>query len=192
MKRIEPIRALSIPRLALAVLFLAVVGNLLWYSPWVQKIFYPVPHKALIMKYASEYQMDPYLVTAIIRRESKFLPWAESERGARGLMQLMPQTAEWIAGQIPLRGYTPEMLHDPETNIRMGCWYLANLKQEFYGNIPLTIAAYNGGRGNVRQWLREQKWTGKEQTLELIPFPETRAYVKGVLHDYSMYHQLYD
>lgn len=192
MRQPSLLRSISLHRLGIGILALAFVGNLLWYSPWVQKILYPLPHKQLIFKYASEYEIDPYLVTAIIRRESKFWIWAESSQGAKGLMQLMPQTAQWIAEQIPITGYKAEMLYDPATNIRMGCWYLANLQREFQGNVPLVIAAYNGGRGNVRQWLRENRWSGKEQTLERIPFAETREYVKQVLKDYYMYHELYD
>ncbi|MDD2421610.1 MAG: lytic transglycosylase domain-containing protein [Heliobacteriaceae bacterium] len=182
----------SLLRLVLVVVALALVGNFLWFSPWVQKLFYPLPHKQLVFQYAAEYGVDPYLVTAIIRRESKFWVWAESHQGAKGLMQLMPQTAQWIAEQIPVAEYKPEKLYEPAVNIRMGCWYLANLQREFGGNIPLVIAAYNGGRGNIQQWLQERRWSGKEQAVDRIPFPETREYVKKVLKDYSMYHELYD
>ncbi|MCW2276728.1 lytic transglycosylase domain-containing protein [Heliophilum fasciatum] len=179
-------------RVFAVALALAVLGNIVWYSSAVQKIIYPIAHRQEIMKYAAEYQLDPYLVTAIIRRESKFWSWAESDRGAKGLMQIMPQTGAWIAEQMPLPGYTPDQLYEPEVNIRMGCWYLASLQREFHGNQALMIAAYNGGRGNVRQWLTEHRWSGREQTLDMIPFPETRIYVRNVLYDYGMYHRLYD
>ncbi|MTV48963.1 transglycosylase SLT domain-containing protein [Heliobacillus mobilis] len=192
MVRLDFPRTRWISRIVATVLVLGLAGNFIWFSPWVQKLLYPVPHKQLIFKYSSEYRIDPYLVTAIIRRESKFFYWAESAKGAKGLMQIMPQTAQWVSKQIPLAGYSDEQLYEPETNIRIGCWYLASLKEEFNGNIPIMIAAYNGGRGNVQQWIKEQRWSGKEHTLEDIPFPETREYVKAVLHDYYMYHELYD
>ncbi|QGG49078.1 lytic transglycosylase domain-containing protein [Heliorestis convoluta] len=183
---------LSRPRMAVAILALIILGNFFWFSPWVQKIFYPIPHKQTIFKYAAQYNLDPYLVTAIMRRESKFWIWAESPQGARGLMQLMPQTAEWIAHEMKMDDYELEKLYEPDRNIKMACWYLANLKQEFQGNMVLVIAAYNGGRGNVRQWLEEKHWTGQVQSLDQIPYPETREYVKGVLADYQIYRHLYD
>ncbi|WP_243138180.1 lytic transglycosylase domain-containing protein [Heliorestis acidaminivorans] len=183
---------LSLPRLVITIVLLTIVGNFLWFSPWVQKIIYPLPHKETIFKYARQNDIDPYLVAAIIRRESKFWIWAESPQGAKGLMQLMPQTAEWIAQEMDMNDYSHDKLYEPHRNIKMGCWYLANLNKEFQGNIILVIASYNGGRGNVRQWIDEKGWTGQEHSIDMIPYPETRAYVKGVLQDYQIYRNLYE
>lgn len=166
-------------------------GAILWQTPWAQKLIYPMPHQDLILQYAKENDIDPNLVAAIIRNESKFFPRAESQVGAKGLMQLMPTTAQWIADAMGMPNYRPEQLYEPETNIRMGCWYLGSLKKEFKGKTHLIIAAYNGGRGNVREWLSTHQWSGDPQEIDQIPYKETREYVRKVLDDYGRYQKIY-
>ena len=105
------------------------------------------------MKYAAIYNVDSNLTAAVIKSESKFKHTATSHRGAVGLMQLMPETAEWIAEQLNDKSYSVEGLHEPDRNIRYGTWYLAELEREFQGNDILALAAYNAGRGNVKAWM---------------------------------------
>lgn len=141
---------------------------------------------------AAQYDVDPFLVFAIIRAESKYQTWAESPAGAKGLMQIMPDTAAWIAGQMKIKDFKAEDLYDPELNIRMGCWYLSQLEKEFDDSLPLTVAAYNAGRGKVSNWVQSGQWQGSAKDLEDIPFPETRNYVKNVLSNYKAYHAIYE
>ncbi len=158
--------------------------------PWFWRLYYPLPYRQTIFTQAQAAEVDPYLVMALIRVESKFRPQAESRMGARGLMQLMPETAEWVTKQLG-EPYSVEGLFEIEYNVRIGCWYLANLLKEFEGNLPLALAAYNGGRGNVRQWVNQGLWAGDEDHLEKIPFTETRDFIQRVLQDYEMYRRIY-
>lgn len=155
-------------------------------------MFYPQPHRELVFTTAYEYGIDPYLVFAIIRAESKYQTGAKSPVGALGLMQIMPETAEWIAGQMDIPNFTPEDLHDPEVNIRLGCWYLHNLNQEFEARLPIVVAAYNAGRGKAKEWVVSEQWDGSAQDLDNIPFPETRQYVHNVLKNYEAYRAIYE
>ncbi len=168
------------------LLFLAIV---LTFPQWIT-IFYPQPHRDLVFATAQEHKIDPYLVFAIIRAESKYQTTAESPVGARGLMQIMPETAEWIAQQNNIEDFKLEELHDPEINIKFGSWYIANLMQE-YQELPLAVAAYNAGRGKVGSWIEENIWDGNPEELEKIPFAETREYVRNVLKNYEAYRAIY-
>lgn len=162
----------------------AVVGG-----RWALTLLYPLEYKAIIFERAREHGLDPYLVAAVIRTESHFQPDATSSQGARGLMQIMPETGRWAAAEMQIP-YSEELLYDPDYNIRMGCWYLAELHREF-GDTVLALAAYNGGRTNVANWLKQRQWTGEHRTLEQIPFSETRRYVATVMRDHRWYRWLY-
>ncbi|MGI5910993.1 MAG: lytic transglycosylase domain-containing protein [Syntrophomonadaceae bacterium] len=180
-------KRLSILMWVSILLFLVVV---LTFPKWIS-IFYPQPHSDLVFTAAQEYGVDPYLVFAIIRAESKYQNAAQSPVGARGLMQIMPETAQWISEIQGISDFSSESLHDPEINIRFGCWYLNNLSQEFDGRTPMIVAAYNAGRGKVREWVLNGKWDGSRQSIDQIPFEETRLYVKNVLNNYEAYNAIY-
>lgn len=176
------------------LLLLIGVGILLFInSSWfLKRTVYPLPYQDQVFYYSKKYGVDPYLVAGIMRVESSFKPRAESSRGARGLMQIMPETGQWAAEQIGLPDYDPIRLYDPEYNIQIGCWYLFNLNQEFRGNRLLVLAAYNAGSGRVQTWLANGQWDGHWETIENIPYPETRQYLKKVLNDYQIYQRLYE
>jgi len=159
----------------------------LWSVPKVARFLYPLPYRDLILECSTREGIDPLLVAAVIRVESRFYPRARSSHGACGLMQLMPETAQMAARKLGLP-YEPEKLYDPEYNLRLGTWYLSSLLEEF-GELPPALAAYNGGKGHVRNWLDRGLWDGK--TLEKIPFPETREFTRQVLRDYRIYKILY-
>lgn len=182
-------------RLTLLALVLAVgivAGYFTYSSDWFQKKYlYPFPHQTLVYQYAEKNNLDPFLVAAIIRTESKFLPRARSPRGAFGLMQMMPETAQWVARESGEPEFRLENLAEPEVSIRMGTWYLANLYREFKGNPILMLAAYNGGRGNVKEWVARYGWDGSFSDAGQIPFKETREYVARVLHSQKRYADLY-
>lgn len=180
-KKVRFFQAIIIVTLLVAFLF----------SPLVGRLLYPYFYREIIEKYAASYGVDPLLVAAVIRVESNFEPNAVSRRGALGLMQLMPATADWIAPQLGIADLTEEMILDPEINIRLGTWYLANLATEFNHNREQVLAAYNAGRGRVAGWLVEGVWSGRYEDVEDIPFPETRNYVSKVNAAYNRYQALY-
>lgn len=169
---------------------------LLISMPTVQKKFlYPFPYRATVESYSSRWKVDKFLTIAVMKVESNFSEAAHSQSGAIGLMQIMPETAAWIAYQL---GESPEEtiddiknLREPETNIRYGTWYLAELEYEFKGNDVLALAAYNAGRGNVHEWIKENHWNEKFSDVDKIPYAETRDYVKRVLHCREKYAKLY-
>ncbi len=155
------------------------------------KIIYPIYYHEIIDQYAIEYHLDPYLVAAIIKTESKFSEKAESNKQARGLMQIVPVTGKWAAQELKITDYNETMLFIPDINIRIGCWYLDKLRTEFGGNLSLMITAYNGGSGNVHKWLKNRNYSEDGRTLQKIPFDETRMYVKRVLKNYKIYKTIY-
>ena len=153
-----------------------------------RQIAYPFNYKEEVIAAAEKEQVPPSLVASVILAESKYKNTAESETGALGLMQLMPDTARWVAQQVGHGHYTDRQLKEPTINIELGTWYLGHLLKEFNGNQVLALAAYNAGRGHVESWLRENNWNGMVDT---IPFPETRSYVKAVLQYQERYEALY-
>ncbi|NLC77073.1 MAG: lytic transglycosylase domain-containing protein [Clostridia bacterium] len=172
------------------IIFLVIMAIGVLFLPWLWRVFYPLPYRDTIFAQAEAAGVDPYLVMAVIRVESKFRPKALSVRGAKGLMQLMPETARWAAGQMG-EEYRPDLLFDVVYNTKIGCWYLASLIEEFDGNLPAALAAYNGGPNNVKQWLQEGKWNGELETVDDIPFQETRDFVRRVLKDHDTYRRIY-
>lgn len=157
----------------------------------VKDYLFPFKHKEIITEYSERYNIDPYMVLAVIKAESKFNPGAESHKGAVGLMQITGDTAQWIAEQMGLNDYSQEKLYEEEYNIKMGCWYLNNLREEF-GNMDTVIAAYNAGRGRVNQWLNDSQYSKDGKTLEYIPFKETKKYVDRVNTYYKIYKAIYE
>ncbi len=154
---------------------------------------YPLQYRELIEKYADEYNLSPAYVSAIIRNESSFRPTVQSGDGARGLMQLMPDTAEWIARKLQVSGYAFERMNDPESNVRFGCWYLNYLSRLFLGNPVAVTAAYHAGQGQVKVWLSDPLLSDDGYTLPLSALPEgpTKNYAGRVTRDYGIYQEKY-
>jgi len=168
----------------LLVILIIEIGNIV-------KILFPLNYAELISKYSRKYNLNPYLISAVIKTESNYNPRAQSAKNAFGLMQITPATAEWAAKEMKLNNYKNENLLDPEYNINMGCWYLDNLKKEFNDNMDLVLAAYNGGRGNVEKWLADSEHSNDGVNLHYIPFKETDKYIKRVKVNYNIYKFLY-
>lgn len=145
----------------------------------------------IIERYAAEYNLDPAFVTAIIRNESSFNTKAESSVGARGLMQAMPDTAEWIAGKLG-ESFDFDNLYEAETSIRYGCWYLNYLSELFTGDPVLVCAAYHAGQGEVLSWLGDEDISvdGVHVHIDDIPITNTRNYAKKVTQAYGIYESL--
>lgn len=178
-------------RIIAAILIVAAVVVALQNGKWLLKVIYPIHYRDIIEVYAEEYNVDPYLVAAIMRNESKFNPNALSRREAKGLMQIAPITGSWAAERLPIENYREDMLYDPDLNIKIGCWYLNILYKEFDNNLELIIAAYNAGNGNVSRWLENPEYSRDGETLDEIPFKETKIYLQKVLRDYKVYRWLY-
>ena len=157
----------------------------------VPRRMYPLKYVSEITKYSEEYGIDPFLVLSIIKVESKFTTTAQSSEGACGLMQIMPETGEWIAKTILIEKYVIEDLFDSKSNIRMGTWYMKYLLDYYNDDLCLAVAAYNGGMGNVSDWLEKGIWSGKLEDYMDIPFKETSKYVRSVDATYSMYKKIY-
>ncbi len=176
----------------LLILVLAIV----WFffyggKSMLLKYFYPIEYSEYVEEYSAEYNLDKYLVYAVIQTESKFDPDAVSEAGAVGLMQLMEETANECNEKEDF-GYTiPEDLKDPEKNIRMGCYYLSRLLKIFDEDKELALFAYNGGIGNVEKWLDDEEYADGKGGLDISPYQETNDYVDKVLRSYKRYREIY-
>lgn len=152
-------------------------------------LFYPLGWRAELTDAASRASLDPYLVAAVVREESSFNPQARSSVGARGLMQLMPDTARQLAKGRGLPA-GDDMLTAPGANLALGSAYLAGLMKEF-GDPRLAVAAYNAGPARVREWWKARVTDDVEAWVELIPFDETRFFVRRVMLSWEEYHRLY-
>lgn len=144
----------------------------------------PFPYRHIVEQVARDEQLDPRLVLAVMRIESGFDPEARSHAGARGLMQIMPPTALWIARRKGWRHFRLDRLTDPTMNIRLGAWYLSHLERRFDGNLPLVLAAYNAGHAKVAAWQRTA-------TPVMEMYPETRLYVVRGIWAFGLYRFLY-
>lgn len=182
--RIKLIKSVTWFVIGILAVSLAVSSRGFW------RLFFPLHHQAILERYGQEYQVDPLLLAAVIRAESKYHPKARSRAGALGLMQIVPETGAWVAKKLGLNDFSTDKLLDPETNVRIGAWYLRDLLEEFNDDLTLALAAYNSGRGNVHSWLEERK--GEVFTVDDIPFPETRLYVRKVIRNYHWYKWIYE
>ena len=175
---------------ALIIIICAAVYAFVNFPSTQKTVLYPFPYRAEIEKFSGNYQVDKFLAVSVMKVESNFNENAYSGSGAVGLMQLMPETADWIAYCLNDNPPTFDEMHDCETNIKYGIWYLSELNEEFYGNEVLTLAAYNAGRGNVQHWMQENGWNRNFSDIDAIPY-ETRNYVKRVLQCREKYSELY-
>lgn len=180
----------SFIKMIVLLLLFTVIASI-GYS-FYSSVRYPLSYETNIKKYADEYEVDPFLVASVICVESSFDKNANSSKDARGLMQIMPDTGQWIASKMGIDNFDNEQLFDPDTNIKMGTWYLNNLSNQFDGNIELALAAYNGGSGNVSKWLKDTNYSSDGKKLDNIPFKETEEYVKKVLDRKAEYEEIYE
>lgn len=150
----------------------------------------PLAYADVIRTQAAEKHLDPALIAAVIYAETKFDP-RPSPAGAQGLMQILPQTAEFLARRSGATTFTTADLATPEVNIAYGTYYLRYLIDEYDGKVTLALAAYNGGEANVNRWVAEARRNGHSLSVADIPFPETRAYVQKVLRSQQEYRQAY-
>ena len=150
---------------------------------------YPFPFLKEIETWSQERQMNPLLVTALIRQESRFEPKIRSVAGAVGLMQVMPGTSKWVAEKINLKQYKME---NPNDNVLLGTWFLDYTHRQYDDNSLLAVARYNAGPTNVSKWLRTLGKSDPDEFVEAIPFDETKGYVRQVFGNYWNYLRLYN
>ena len=172
-----------------ALIVFGLISTVYTYAPaLVFKSLYPIHYESYIKSSSVRHGLDPYLVCAVIKAESNWDPAAQSNQGAQGLMQLLPETAQDMIDQGVVDGsaYSSQYLSDPETNIEFGCAYLSYLLTYFNGSTDRAIAAYNAGLGNVDGWAQENT-----ALHNAITFPETQAYLIRVNNAWSRYKTLY-
>jgi soluble lytic murein transglycosylase len=157
---------------------------------FLSQIVLPFRYVDLIDQYCEEYKLDRSLVLALIREESFFRPNALSPANAYGLMQLLINTARQVAYAHRMKVF-PADLFDPEINIRLGTEYLKDLLDKYNGKIHLALAAYNAGWERVDEWMSRFGTANDEEFIEMIPFTETRNYVKNILRNYFYYRFYY-
>jgi soluble lytic murein transglycosylase len=164
---------------------------LFYSSPFVGKLLYPLEYKQEILQNAANYDIDPFLIAAIIRVESNFKSDMQSRKGAYGIMQLMPDTAEWIVETAHFSKDWLNQLDKPEINIQVGSWYLGWLHKQFNGNVYAAVAGYNAGPGKVAKWMQSGEWDGTLEKSGQIPYGETKHYLQRVLYYYKKYRKIY-
>jgi soluble lytic murein transglycosylase len=156
----------------------------------VREITLPLRHDDIIRQQAADKGLDPALIAAVIYEESRFRDQT-SHAGARGLMQITPDTADFIARHSGGYRFEQSDLATPQINIAYGSYYLRYLIDHYEGNERLAVAAYNAGHGNVDGWVSKAGGLDAFDTSDDIPFPETRAYVENVMERRGEYRDNY-
>ena len=152
---------------------------------------YPQAFWPEISQQAQAKGLNPYLLLSIIRQESAFNPAAISSSDARGLMQLLPTTAQEVLSRLKLPQEPASRLHDPQLNITLGTHYFASLLQRYQGNVVLALAGYNAGPNKAARWREQWSSLPTDEFIERIPLDETRNYVKLILRNLMLYERLY-
>ncbi|MEM7795583.1 MAG: transglycosylase SLT domain-containing protein [Cyanobacteria bacterium P01_C01_bin.118] len=161
-------------------------------TPAYWQTVYPFPFSNLIQTWSQQRQLNPLLVTALMRQESRFEPKIRSSANAIGLMQLIPSTADWVLGQIgESKDNLDTKLETPSENIKLGTWYLDYTHQEYNDNSMFAVASYNAGPGAVAEWIA-RGYGDPDVFVENIPFSETKGYVGAVFGGYWNYMRLYN
>ncbi|MBE7011053.1 MAG: lytic transglycosylase domain-containing protein [Ruminococcaceae bacterium] len=179
----------------LVLVFILILAVLWFFFYGGKKIllgyFYPIKYEESVEKYAEEYELDKYLVYAIIKTESKFDEKAVSDAGAVGLMQIMEDTAKECNDKGNFGYNIPDMLSEPDVNIRLGCYYFSELVKQFDENTDLAIMAYNAGPENVEKWRKNPEFYDGSGGLKSTPFEETNQYLEKVMKNYERYKEIY-
>lgn len=199
-RRVPPRRRAAVRRRRLAALVVAlIVGSAAAVmaatgigplGDAVRELTLPLRHDDVIRQQAADKNLDPALIAAVIYEESRFRDQTSSA-GAKGLMQILPDTARFIARKSGGTAFELRDLANPDINIRYGSWYLRYLLDQHHGNTALAVAAYNAGEGNVDRWVREAGGAESFDPATHIPFAETRDYVSDVLERREEYREHY-
>ena len=203
---------LQIPYLGIATFVAAMLLVMLWimqstFVRQTEEVFtaraaaqtklvnnHPFQYRELIEQQAASNNLHPAFVAAIVLNESSFNPSAESSVGARGLMQMMPDTAQWVFGKIGDAGeFSFDSMYDPATNVRYACWYLNYLSERFRGDPVLVAAAFHAGQTTVQNWLNDSRYSQDNQTITLEDMMDgpTKTYATRVTRAFAVYRRLY-
>lgn len=174
----------------IVILALLVAGGYFGYKYWIATT-HPMKYSEYVETYARQNNIDKYLVYAVIKTESGYDPAAVSNVGARGLMQIMEDTFDWIKYRLDDDDTVYSDMFKAEDNIRYGCYLLGFLYEEF-GNIDATMAAYHAGRGKVNEWLQDSRYSSDGVHLDKIPISDTAHYVDKINKAMDIYIELYD
>ena len=163
---------------------------LVWRSRGFWNALSPVTNKQVLYRLAGRTKVDPLLLAAIVRAESGFNPFAESQRGALGLMQLMPATADQLAHELKVNYQDADDLYTQDINLTLGAVYFSRQLKAFQGQLVLALAAYNAGPAKVRAWKLDTYGKEQAEIIAELPLPSTRAYVRRVLFYYGFFKRL--
>lgn len=194
MDRKKTIIRRALPKVLGVVLLLAVIGTFLFaaFREKIERWEYPIQYEEYVTYYADKYSLDPLMLYAFIRTESNFDPMAESDAGARGLMQITEVTFDWIKSKIaPTEPLTFEDLFDPETNIRFGTYFVSYCLLRYEDDLATAAAAYHSGWGTVDELLAQPEYSADGQTLDHYPYPQMRLYVRKITSSYQRYQEIY-
>lgn len=176
------------------MLVLGILGFGVWLL-WEQRpdttvTTYPMEYEEQIRKYAADNGIEPAYVASVVLAESSYRADAVSSVNAQGLMQILPDTGEWLSGKFN-EEYVEGCLFDPDTNLRYGCWYLGWLMDRYDGDMSCASSAYHQGQGVVDKWLQDPEYSADGRTLSVIPSDATRTYVDRILKYYEKYKEIY-
>lgn len=174
----------------IVLIIIAIIVVLIISASQIMKFIYKTDYSEIVEEYAEEYDIDKYLIYAVIKNESNFDKQATSHKEAKGLMQMMNATAEEVANKLNI-DYINDELYDEKTNIQLGAYYLSELLEK-YNNYLVAIAAYNAGIGNVDSWISKGIIKSDGSDIQNIPFKETNNYVRKISRDYKIYKHLYE
>ena len=155
------------------------------------RLAFPLPYRKSLEEYCRAQMLDPYLMAALIRQESEFNPKAVSPANARGLAQVLPSTGRQLSRKLKIPRYRTAMLFTPDTNLKLGTYYLKQLSDELQGKWEAALASYNAGKSHVTTWMASANYREPAEFVESIPFAETRVYVQSVLRNAEVYRKLY-
>ncbi|MGB5823795.1 MAG: lytic transglycosylase domain-containing protein [Proteocatella sp.] len=155
-----------------------------------EEVFYPIKYEKYVEKYSNEYDVDKYLVYAIMKQESNFRSDAVSPADARGLMQITQDTFNWLTPKLKSGNYKYEDIFNPAVNIRYGVLFISVL-EERYSDQRTVCAAYNAGMNITRRWLGDSNYSSDGISLKNIPYEETAKYVDIVERNYEKYVEIY-
>lgn len=177
------------------LLMLLVLLTLLWVRVWQprkQEFIYPLLYREELLAASEEFSIDPCMLAALVYVESSYQADAVSPVGAIGLMQIMPETGQWLSGKIELEGdYTVDRLYDPAVNLRLGCWYLDYLYTRYDGQWQEALTAYIAGQGQVDKWLKDPALSADGKYLDVIPGQDVKEYAAKVMRIHESYQEAY-
>ena len=194
-KKAAPHRPAPIRALLAGLIVLALAAGLLFtvFRRQVNTMKYPRRYSEYVEYYAGKYDIDPLILYSFIRTESNFNPNAQSNVGARGLMQITEETFDWIKTKIaPTEDLTFDDLYDPETNIRFGTYFVSYCLLRYHQDLATAAAAYHSGWGTVDDLLVQSEYSANGETLDHYPYPQMRQYVSKITHSYQRYQEIYN